>query len=125
MTAFFKLCTAFSSGTGLCLAHYSIFCLLLEAPRHGRCHALEIEFIWSIQWTLVITRSLGPEKYARYNETLLYQSYKNNTIQRKFTIWDHKNYLVIMKPHYISARYNESPLYFDNDAHTYHNFMVS
>ena len=65
-----------------------------------------------IQWTLVITRSLGPEKYACYNETLLYQSYRNNTIQGEFTIWDHKNYLVIMKPRYISGRYNESPLYY-------------
>ena len=64
-----------------------------------------------VQWTLVITRSSGPEKYACYNETLLYQGYKNNKIQWKFTILDHKNYLVIMKPCYISALYNESPLY--------------
>ena len=56
-------------------------------------------------------RSSGPEKYACYNETLLYQGYKNNKIQRKFTIWDHKNYLVIMKPRYIGALYNDSPLY--------------
>ena len=49
--------------------------------------------------------------YAHYNETLLYQGYENNIIQRKFTIWDHKHYLVVMKPHYISVLYNESPLY--------------
>ena len=30
-----------------------------------------------IQWILIITSSLGPEKFAYY-ETLLYQGYKND-----------------------------------------------
>ena len=62
-----------------------------------------------IQWTLVITNYLGPEKLLCYIETLLYQGYKNNTIQRKFEIWDHTNYLWVC---YISVCYNESPLYY-------------
>ena len=64
-----------------------------------------------LRWTLVITSSLGPEKFACYNETLLYQGYKNNPIQRKSEIRESQNYLVIMKVCYISAGYNESPLY--------------
>ena len=32
-----------------------------------------------VQWTLIITSSLGPEKVACYSETLLYQGY--NKIQ--------------------------------------------
>ena len=64
-----------------------------------------------VQWTLIITSSLGPEKFAGCNETLLYQGYKNNTIQRKFEIRDCPNYLVIMTVCYISGCYNESPLY--------------
>ena len=54
-----------------------------------------------VQWTLIITRSSGPEKYACCYETFLYEGYKNNTMQREFTIWDHKNYLV----------HNETSLY--------------
>ena len=41
--------------------------------------------------------------YIRVTKTI---QYKGN-----LPFWDHKNYLVIMKPRYISARYNESPLY--------------
>ena len=62
------------------------------------------------QWTLIIASSLGQEKFACYNETLLYKGYKNNTIQRKSESRNHQNYLVIMKVYYISVYYNESPL---------------
>ena len=55
--------------------------------------------------------SLGPEKVACYNETLLYQGFKNNRIQRKAEIRGRPNNLVIKKVCYISVRYNESPLY--------------
>ena len=41
-----------------------------------------------IQRTLNITSSLGPANFACYSETLLYQGYKNNTIQRKPEIRD-------------------------------------
>ena len=61
-----------------------------------------------IRWTLVITRSLGPEEYASCNEVMFNQGYKNKTEEN--TIWD-KNYLVIVKPQYNNAHYNESPLY--------------
>ena len=50
-----------------------------------------------VQWTLIITRFSGPEKYACDDKTFLYQGYKNNEIQEKIKIWDHKNNLVIMK----------------------------
>ena len=53
--------------------------------------------VFIIQWTLVIRSSLGPEKFACSNETLLYQGYKNNTIQRKSENRDCQNYLVLMK----------------------------
>ena len=55
---------------------------------------------------------LGPEKFACYNETLLYmyKGYKNNTIQRKSENRDCQYYLIVMKVCYISPRY-ESPLY--------------
>ena len=35
-----------------------------------------------VQWNLVIkyNKLLGPEKFACYNETLLYQGYENDTI---------------------------------------------
>ena len=36
----------FSSGTGVCLGHCVIFCLLLEAPRYGGRHALETELVY-------------------------------------------------------------------------------
>ena len=65
-----------------------------------------------LQWTLFVASSSGlVREFACYNETLLYQGYKNNTTQMKSDIKDHQNYLVMMKVCYISARYNKSPLY--------------
>ena len=59
---------------------------------------IKIQTIWS-KGTLIITISLGPEKFACYTITLLcmYQGYKNNTNQRKSEIKDPQSYLVIMK----------------------------
>ena len=51
------------------------------------------------QWTLGTTSSLGPEKFACYNKTLLYQGYKNNTIKRQSEIRECQNYLVILVLH--------------------------
>ena len=58
-----------------------------------------------VQSTLIITSFLGLEKFACYNKTLLYQDYKNNTIQRISKIRGHQNDLAIMKVCYISAHY--------------------
>ena len=68
-------------------------------------------FFFVLQWTLIITSSLEPEKFACYNDTLLYQGWKNN-LQRKSESRDRQNYLVIMKVCYISEHYNKSPLYY-------------
>ena len=48
-----------------------------------------------IQWTLIITNSLGPVKLLCYIEILLYPGCKNNKIQRNFELWDQENYFVI------------------------------
>ena len=48
---------------------------------------------------------------------LLYQGFKNNTIQRKYEIRDRQNYLVIITVCCISAHYNESPLYIYQPYH--------
>ena len=69
-------------------------CILLKLCKFPFPHTVDSRYI---------TRSSGPEKYARYNETLLYQGYKNSRIQRECSILGPQNYLVIMKPHYISA----------------------
>ena len=56
--------------------------------------------------------SLEPEKYACYNETFLYQGYKNNTIQRKFEMKDRQKLPCYNESLlFISARFNKSPLY--------------
>ena len=47
-----------------------------------------------LQWTLVITNSLGPVKLLCYVEILLYLGCKNNKIQRNFKLWDQENYFV-------------------------------
>ena len=64
-----------------------------------------------IQWTLIITNSLGPVKLLCYVEMLLYPGCKNNKIQRNVELWDQENYFVISGFCYISVLYNESPLY--------------
>ena len=48
-----------------------------------------------IQWTLVITNSLGPVKLLCYIKILLYPCWKNNKIQRNVELWDQENYFVI------------------------------
>ena len=69
---------------------------------------------WSIdlkvlQWTLVITNSLGPVKLLCYIEMLLYLGCKNNEIQRNFLLWDQENYFFISG--FCSVFfYNESPM---------------
>ena len=65
--------TLFFSTCWICFDHFGVF----------------------IQWTLVITNSLGPSEI-----TLLYQNFvisglQNNKIQRNFELWDQENYFVI------------------------------
>ena len=43
-----------------------------------------------VQWILVMTSSLEPEKFACFSKTLLYQGYKNNAIHRKSEIRESK-----------------------------------
>ena len=69
---------------------------------------LHIKFV---QWTLVMTNSLGPVKLLCYIEILLYPNCKNNKIQRYFELWDQENYFVISGFCNISVLYNERPLY--------------
>ena len=65
----------------------------------------------SVQWTLVITNSLGQVKLLCYIKIVLYPGCKNNKMQRNFELWDQENYFVISGFCYISVLYNESPLY--------------
>ena len=46
----------FSSGTGVCLGHCIIFCLLLEAPRYGGRHILETELVYICTKTIQTLR---------------------------------------------------------------------
>ena len=70
---------------------------------------VEIAYIL-LQWTLVITNSLGPVKLLLFNISGL----QDNKIQRNFELWDQENYFVIHVYRdfviYISDLYNESPL---------------
>ena len=57
----------------------------------------------AVQWTIIITNSLGPVKLLCYIEIVLYLVCKNNKIQRNFELWDQENYFVISGFCYISV----------------------
>ena len=64
-------------------SRYRLTCIYIENTNNNKIK--NVGPVLLIQWTLVITSSLGPENFACYNETLLYQGYKNSTIEE---IWN-------------------------------------
>ena len=73
----------------ICCSKVILYILVVQL---GFCFLNLTRLSLGLQWTLVITNSLGPVKLSKF---CYIRVAKNNKIQRNFELWDQENYFVM------------------------------
>ena len=103
-----KICKRYNYMSCIMCTHTGLFHFIVRQIHNAKCIIMRIA-LYSIQWNLFITRSLGPRKPPRYTRPPITPGQKK---QRNLKSRDQQNHLATRGSCYIRPRHNEALLHF-------------